>query len=101
MLHYARSFLISCYDDSAKLLFSPIIAGFLLSITTIDTILIINIGTFLIALVAVIVVMQGLQVAAKEFTSQFFVKELAKGWRGMQSLLNKGVLLLVMLVSLV
>ncbi|TVX91678.1 MFS transporter [Paenibacillus agilis] len=85
--------------ESAKLLFSPIIAGFLLSITTISTILVINIATFLVAVLAVLVIKRGLQVATKESASQSFVKELAEGWQSVTS--NKGVLLLVIIISII
>ncbi|MCR8844300.1 MFS transporter [Paenibacillus sp. SC116] len=85
--------------ESAKFLFSPILAGFLLSITTISTVLVINIATFLVAVIAVIVVKRGMQVASKQSASQSFMQELADGWHEVTS--NKGVLLLVVIVSII
>ncbi len=83
--------------ESAKYLLSPIIAGFLLIITDIKTILVIDILTFTVAILAVLFIKKGLQTARKDSESQHFLKDLMEGWNAIAS--NKGVLLLVVIIS--
>lgn len=85
--------------ESAKFLFSPIIAGFLLSITKIENILIINIFTFVVAILAVLVVKKNLQKVPKESENQNFLTDLKEGWNAISS--TKGILLLVTIVSII
>lgn len=85
--------------ESSKFLFAPIIAGFLLSITSITTILTINIMTFVAAILAVLVIKRNLQVDRTESEPPHFMKELTEGWDAIRT--NRGVLLLVTIISIV
>ncbi|MDQ0191700.1 MFS transporter [Paenibacillus wynnii] len=85
--------------ESAKFLFSPIIAGFLLSITKIENILIIDISTFAVAILAVLFVKKNLQTVSKESENQNFLTDLKEGWNAISS--SKGILLLVTIISIV
>ncbi|WP_440110431.1 MFS transporter [Paenibacillus sp. QZ-Y1] len=85
--------------ESSKFLFSPILAGILLSVTTIEVILIINILTFLIATLAVFVIRRKLTVTHNEEEPTSWVVDLKEGWR--EVVTNKGVLLLVIIISII
>lgn len=84
---------------SSQYLLSPIIAGYLLGLTDIKTILIINIATFAMAALAVLLIRKNLQSTVTERETQHFWKDLVEGWQAIAS--NKGVLLLIVLISLV
>lgn len=85
--------------ESAKFLFSPILAGLLLSITKIENILIIDISTFAVAILAVLFVKKNLQTVSKESENQNFLTDLKEGWNAISS--SKGILLLVTIISIV
>ncbi|MGG4131157.1 MFS transporter [Paenibacillus illinoisensis] len=85
--------------ESSKFLFSPIIAGILLSITTIEVILTINIATFLIAILAVLVIRKSMKVERENKEDTNWMTDIQEGWK--EVVTNKGVLLLVILISLV
>ncbi|NUU77804.1 MFS transporter [Paenibacillus xylanilyticus] len=85
--------------ESSKFLFSPIIAGILLSITTIEVILIINIATFLIAILAVLVIRKSMKVERENKEDTNWMTDIQEGWK--EVVTNKGVLLLVIIISLV
>ncbi|MGF9698684.1 MFS transporter [Paenibacillus sp. MABNR03] len=85
--------------ESSKFLFSPIIAGILLSITTIEVILIINIATFLIAILAVLVIRKSMKVERENKEDTNWLTDIQEGWK--EVVTNKGVLLLVLIISLV
>ncbi|MEO2206747.1 MFS transporter [Paenibacillus pabuli] len=85
--------------ESSKFLFSPIIAGILLSVTTIEVILIINIGTFLIAILAVLVIRKNMKVEWEDKEETNWLTDIKEGWE--EVVTNKGVLLLVVIISLV
>lgn len=85
--------------ESAKFLFSPIIAGILLSITTIEVILIINTGTFLIAILAVLIIRKNMKVEREDKEESNWMTDIQEGWK--EVVTNKGVLLLVLIISLV
>lgn len=85
--------------ESAKFLFSPIIAGILLSITTIEVILIINTGTFLIAILAVLIIRKNIKVEREDKEESNWMTDIQEGWK--EVVTNKGVLLLVLIISLV
>lgn len=85
--------------ESSKFLFSPIIAGILLSITTIEVILTINIATFLIAILAVLVIRKRMKVERENKEETNWLTDIKEGWR--EVVTNKGVLLLVVIISLV
>lgn len=81
---------------SAKYLISPILAGYLLHISDIKLLLVLDIGTFFITVTAALVVRKGLK--AKEYVeAKSFLIELKEGWRAVSR--NKGVFLLVIMAS--
>lgn len=84
--------------ESSKFLLSPIISGFLLSMTNIETVLVFDILTFVIAIGAVFVIKKGLQDTAEDQMQQHWLKDLSEGWQTIVK--NRGVFALVMLISL-
>lgn len=84
--------------ESAKFLFSPIIAGILLSLTTIDIILMINMLTYVVAIIAVFVIRNKLKAANDEEARQPWYNEIIEGWNTIKN--NRGVLLLIIIVSI-
>ena len=85
--------------EASKFLFSPIIAGLLLLTADITTILILDISTFLVATLAVFVIKKGFKKASSDQENQNFLKDFKEGWKAMTT--NKGVLMLVIIISLV
>ena len=84
--------------ESSKFLFAPVIAAILLSVTTIETILLINIATFIIAIVAVFVIKKGITVDRSDEGNGHWIDEFLEGWYTIKR--NKGVLLLVIIISI-
>ena len=86
--------------SSSKFLLSPFIAGFLLTVTDIRTILIIDITTILITvpIAALIKTWLGSAKAKGEKVEQGFMKDFAEGWRTLSA--NKGLLWMILLISL-
>ncbi len=82
--------------SSAKYLISPIIAGFLLTVADIKLLLVIDICTFFVTVVATLVVRSGLA-SKKSVQSQSFVREIKAGWDAVSQ--NKGVFALVIMAS--
>ena len=83
---------------SSRYLFSPVIAGFLLAVSDIKLILIIDIATFFLTVVAAAVVRRGLKTKKAETKEPFFASMKA-GWQAVSG--NKGLLLLVVISSLI
>ena len=83
---------------SSRYLFSPILAGFLLSITTINTILIIDICTFLLTILSIAIVRRSIKTKKIE-TNEKFIKSLKTGWKAIKT--RKGVFTLVIISSIV
>ncbi len=82
--------------SSSKFLISPIIAGFLLSVSDIKLLLIIDICTFFVTVASTLVVRSGL--AAKKYTqAKSFIREFKEGWGAVSE--NRGVLILVIMTS--
>ncbi|QVK18201.1 MFS transporter [Mycoplasmatota bacterium] len=83
---------------SSKYLLSPIIAGFLLVITTVKTILVIDICTFFVTIFAVAMVRKTLksQQIIKECPN--FIKDLNEGWKNIST---KGIIHLTVLLTIV
>ena len=84
---------------SSKYLFSPIIAGFLLTVTNTETILIIDISTFFVTVLTVMFVKRNLQVIKKKQEKHHFLKSLVEGWYAVKE--NGFVMYLIMIISLV
>ncbi|MDR1286293.1 MAG: MFS transporter [Treponema sp.] len=89
---------------SAKFLLSPLIAGFLLTITDIRTVLIIDISTIAVTLPITMfikkqIVSNRIASVKTESDKQSFFRELAEGWRTISA--NKGLLWMIVLISTV
>jgi MFS family permease len=84
---------------SSKFLFSPLIAGFLLSVTDIRTILIIDITTIAVTVPIAALVKKWLGRRKPEQEKQSFLRGFAEGWRTISD--NKGLLWMILLISLV
>ena len=83
---------------SSRYIFSPVIAGFLLAVSDIKLILIIDICTFFLTVVAAAVVRRGITKSTPKDTEPFF-KSMKEGWKAVS--VNKGLLLLVIVSSLI
>ncbi|MFJ3388027.1 MULTISPECIES: MFS transporter [unclassified Lysinibacillus] len=81
---------------SAKYLISPIIAGFLLTVSDIKLLLVIDICTFFVTVTTALAVRKGLASKTCEQTQSFF-REFKDGWRAVSE--NRGVLVLVIMTS--
>ena len=83
---------------SARYLFSPVIAGFLLAASDIKLILIIDICTFFLTVVAAAVVRSSIKTSKPSNPEPFF-KSMKEGWQAVSG--NKGLLILVVVTSLI
>jgi len=83
---------------SARYLFSPVIAGFLLAASDIKLILIIDICTFFLTVVAAAVVRSSIKTIKPSNPEPFF-KSMKEGWQAVSG--NKGLLVLVIVSSLI
>ncbi|MCL2496653.1 MAG: MFS transporter, partial [Clostridiales bacterium] len=82
---------------SSKYLLSPFIAGFLLTVTDIRTILIIDISTIAVTVPIAMFIKKRLAYAQSERDEQGFFKDFADGWLVLSS--NKGLLLMILIIS--
>lgn len=85
--------------SSSRYLLSPIIAGFLLVVTNVETILVIDICTFLVTVLAVSVVRKNTTRKTSNRKALNFRKDLKEGWNSIIS--AKGVFLLTILLMVV
>ena len=83
---------------SARYLFSPVIAGFLLAVSDIKLILIIDICTFFLTVVAAAVVKHGIK-TSKPTESEPFFKSMKEGWHAVSG--KKGLMVLIVVSSLI
>lgn len=83
---------------SAKYLISPVLAGFLLTISDIRLLLVLDILTFFVTAVTTLAVRKGLQ-SKKTEASFSFKGEMKEGWDAL--VCNKGVLMLVIVGALI
>lgn len=83
--------------SSSKYLISPIIAGFLLTVSDIKLLLIIDICTFFITVASTLVVRRGLASKKSEEGTKSFIREFKSGWGAVSQ--NRGVLVLVIMTS--
>lgn len=84
---------------AAKFLISPLVAGFLLTITGIETILIIDISTFLVTLTTILVVKKSIPSIHVSKEKVSFVKDFKDGMEALTA--KKGIMTLIILTSLV
>ena len=83
---------------SARYLLSPIIAGFLLTVSDIKLILIIDIATFFVTIFAAAVVRRGLG-SKPSGEDASFVESIKEGWRAVSG--KRGLFLLVLVTSVI
>lgn len=83
---------------SSRYLLSPILAGFLLSVSDIKLLLIIDICTFILTVIATAVVRNGLEAKQSEDTKGFFAS-LKEGFAAVSA--KKGVLYLIIVSSVI
>lgn len=81
---------------SARYLFSPIIAGFLLTMSDIRLLLVIDISTFFLTVISAAVVRKGITANLPEKRERFF-ESAREGWRILRS--KRGVMILVLVSS--
>ena len=83
---------------SARYLFSPIIAGFLLAVSDIRLILIIDICTFFVTIISAAVVRKNLDTKPAE-VEESFAESIKEGWHAISG--KKGLFLLVVISSVI
>lgn len=83
---------------SSKYLISPVIAGFLLTVSDIKLLLVIDIGTFFVTVASTLAVRSGLA-SKKCEQAKSFIHEFKEGWGVVSE--NRGVLVLVMMGSVI
>jgi len=83
---------------SARYLFSPVIAGFLLAVSDIKLILIIDICTFFLTVIVAAIVRHGIRNTAPAEKAPFF-KSMKEGWVAVKS--KKGLLTLILVTSVI
>ena len=83
---------------SSRYLFSPVIAGFLLAVSDIKLILIIDICTFFLTVIVAAVVRRGIKATVRDGSEPFF-ESMKEGWRTVSG--NKGILILILVTSLI
>ena len=81
---------------SARYLFSPILAGFLLTVSDVKLLLVIDICTFFLTVISAAVVRKSIGRKAAE-TKEGFLESIREGWKILRS--ERGVLLLVLVSS--
>ena len=93
---YSRASGLVSLAGSARYLFSPVIAGFLLTISDIKLLLIIDICTFFLTVASAAVVRKGIGSRAAE-KKESFLQSMKAGWRVLRA--NRGILILVAISS--
>lgn len=83
---------------SARYLFSPVIAGFLLAVSDIKLILIIDICTFFLTVLAAAVVRRGIKTSAPSNPEPFF-KSMKDGWKAVSG--RSGLLILIVTTTVI
>lgn len=84
--------------NSAKYLIAPILAGFLLTISNISLLLIIDISTFFVTVTATTFVRHNLETKKIEHSTSM-IKDLCEGWKYLSS--KKGVMILLLVTSII
>src|SRR5574344_1431762 len=95
---YAKASGLVQIADSSKYLIAPLLAGFLLTISDIKLLLIIDISTFFITVSTTTYVRKGL-VSKKSEVKTRMIKDLVDGWKYLSS--KKGVLILLVVTSII
>ena len=95
---YSRASGLVSLAGSARYLFSPVIAGFLLTVSDVRLLLVIDICTFFLTVISAAVVRKGIPSNTAE-QKEVFASGIAEGWRVICA--KKGVLVLVGISSAV
>lgn len=85
--------------ESSKFLLSPVIAGFLLTVWDIKSILILDIFTFVVAVIAVFLIKQSEGKTKSGESSTKFFEDLSEGFKYTFS--NRGLVILLLITSLI
>lgn len=93
---YSKASGLVSLAGSARYLFSPVIAGFLLSVSNVEVLLIIDICTFFLTVISAAVVRKGIGQKEAEDSEPFF-ESMKEGWTILCE--KKGVLILVAISS--
>ena len=93
---YSRASGLVSLAGSARYLFSPVIAGFLLAVSNVKLLLVIDICTFFLTVASAAVVRKGIGSKAAE-KKEAFLQSMKEGWRVLRS--NRGVMVLVAVSS--
>ena len=94
---YMKSSGMISLAGSARYLLSPLLAGLLLSVTSISTLLIMDICTFFLTVVVTAVVRKDIT-KTKVSTSASFMQDMKFGWQTIAS--NRGIMTLLFIVAL-
>ena len=95
---YSKASGLVSLAGSARYLFSPVIAGFLLTISDVSLLLVIDICTFILTVISAAVVRRG--IAGKEAgEKEAFLQSLKGGWEVLRA--KKGILKLVLISSVI
>lgn len=84
--------------SSAQHLISPALAGLLLAVSNVKTIMIIDLLTFITAVISVMVIKKKMLPSVKPLKQNFF-NDMREGWKALTS--KRGVFILIMIISLV
>ena len=93
---YSKASGLVSLAGSARYLFSPVIAGFLLGVSDVKLLLIIDICTFFLTVISAAIVRKSIAVRSEIRQDRFF-ESMKEGWNAVRG--NRGVLILVMLSS--
>ncbi|MCR4787697.1 MAG: MFS transporter [Lachnospiraceae bacterium] len=93
---YSKASGLVSLAGSARYLFSPVIAGFLLAVSDVKLLLIIDIATFFLTVISTAIVRKGLGTKVSE-KKEALLKSIKEGWKVLSD--KKGVLLLVLVSS--
>lgn len=84
--------------SSAQHLISPALAGLLLAVSNVETIMTIDLLTFITAVISVMVIKKKMLPSVKPLKQNFF-NDMKEGWNSLTS--ERGVFILIMIISLV
>jgi len=96
---YASAAGLVQFASSAQHLISPAVAGFLMSVTTIGAVLVIDIATFLVAIIAVLFVTKSVEYTPRRAERRSLLQDLREGWRSVVG--DRPVRRIVWIISLV
>ncbi len=94
---YSKASGLVSLAGSARYLFSPVIAGFLLTVSDVKLLLVIDICTFILTVISAAVVRKEIGSSKKQQQHEAFLKSLKGGWNILCE--KKGILMLVLVSS--